>query len=122
MTGAKMAKAAQKLRDEMEKAWADGEDLPSVEAGFPIDLQKEIRNKLGDLPANLVEGLQEKIEALQEASDDLDEAVDVLEELGKGFEAQVKGEIAEETAKPELVQVHAGEETEHTDEHKVKGE
>jgi hypothetical protein len=120
MLGAKLAKCVKKLRDEMEQAWADGEELPSFEAGFPLDEQKQL-SKLGSLIENLVGGIQEKIEALQEASDDLDELLDVLEAMGNGVEAAIKLEVQENEIAAEAEPEH-GEETEHTDLHKVKGD
>jgi hypothetical protein len=120
MLGAKLVRCVQKLRDEIEKAWAEGEELPSFEAGFPIEEQKQLK-KLGSLIENLIGGIQEKIEALQESSDDLDELLDVLEALGNGTEAAIKLEVRENEIEAEPEPVHAGE-TERTDEHKVKGE
>lgn len=85
MNGKQLVKALEKFDDQMADAYSEGEDFPVIESVVPVDAVKVIRRKYGDVPAQILEGINEKVEALNEAMAELDHDLEVAKYIAKGL-------------------------------------
>lgn len=121
MNAGQLLKALEKFDDECSKAFSDGEDFPVIESVVPVDAQKVLLRKYGEVPHSVLQGINDKIEAVNEALSDLDSDLEILKYIASGIHdsEQLAQQIADMQAPAEPVPVG---QTEHTDEHKVKGD
>ncbi len=82
MNASKIAKLADKYRQAIGDAVANGDPIPAVEAVFPLDVQKQLRKRYPHQVGDLLDDLTERAEGAQEAIEALDSTVDMLELLG----------------------------------------
>lgn len=114
MNANKIAKLADKYRQAIGDAVANGEPLPAVEAVFSLEVQKQLRKRYPHQVSDLLEDLAERQEAAQEAIEALDSTVDMLELLGKLlFQAealvQMQAELADSNETEPLVPDDTGD-------------